>query len=45
MASSMKAAIHLGKDFVKNSEIHWNTQFENFESVFDITQKIDTGTI
>ena len=39
MASSMKAALNLGKDFVKNSEIHLDTKFENVESVFDITQK------
>ena len=45
MASSMKAALHLGKDVVKNSEIHLNTKFENIESVFEITQKIDTGTV
>ena len=40
MESSMKAALNLGKDFVKNSEIHLNTKFENVESVFDITQKL-----
>ena len=45
MASSMKAATHLGKDFVQKSEIHKNTQFENFENVFDITRKIDSGTV
>ena len=41
----MKAALHLGKGFVKNLEIHWNTKFENIESVFDSTRKIDTGTV
>ena len=34
---SMKAALHFGKGFVKNSKIHLNTKFENVESVFDIT--------
>ena len=42
---SMKAALHFGKGFVKNSEIHLNTKFENIESVFDITQVFDTGTV
>ena len=40
MASSMKAAIHLGQDFVKNSKIHKNTKYENIENVFDTTQKL-----
>ena len=42
---SMKAALHFGKGFVKNSEIHLNTKFENIESVFDIIQIFDTGTV
>ena len=42
---SMKAALHFGKGFVKNSEIHLNTKFENIESVFDITQVFDTWTV
>ena len=29
MTSSMKAAIHLGPDFLENSEIYKNTKFEN----------------
>ena len=40
MASSMKAAIHLGPDFLKNSEIYKNTRFENIENVFNITQNL-----
>ena len=31
---SMKAALHFRKGFVKNSEIHLNTKFENIESVW-----------
>ena len=42
---SMKAALHFGKGFVKNSEIHLNTKLENIESVFDITHIFDTGTV
>ena len=37
MASSMKAAIHLGPDFLKNSKIYKNTRFEN---VFNIIEKL-----
>ena len=40
MASSMKAAIHLGQDFLKNSEIYKNTRFENIENVSNIIQKL-----
>ena len=40
MASSMKAAIHLGPEFSKNSEMYKNTGFENIENVFNITQKL-----
>ena len=38
MTSSMKAAIHLGQDFVENSEIYKSTKFENIVNVFNITQ-------
>ena len=40
MTSSMKAAIHLGRDFQENSEIYKNMKFENIENVFNITQKL-----
>ena len=40
MTSSMKAAIHLEPNFKSNSEIYKNTQFEDIESVFNITQKM-----
>ena len=39
MASSMMAAIHLGPDFLNNSEINKNTRFENIENLFKITQQ------
>ena len=37
MASSMKFAIHLGPDFLKNSEFYKNTRFEKIENVFNNT--------
>ena len=40
MTSSMKADIHLGPNYLSNSEIHKNTKFEDIESVFNITQKL-----
>ena len=40
LASSMKAAIHLGPDFLMNSEIYKNTEFENVWSVFNIIRKL-----
>ena len=39
MTSSMKAAIHLGPNYLSNSEIYKNTKFEETESLFNITQK------
>ena len=44
MASSMKAAIFLWPDILKNSNIYKNTRFENIENVFNTTQKIDKRT-
>ena len=40
MTSSMKAAIHVGPNYVSNSEIYKNTKFEDIESVFNITEKL-----
>ena len=40
MASSMKAAIHLVRDFLMNSDIYKNTRFENIENVFNIIPKL-----
>ena len=45
MTSSMTVAIHLGTDFLKDSEICKNTRFENFENVFNITKKIITKNL
>ena len=36
----MRAAIHLGKNFLRNSETYKKTKFENIENVFNITQKL-----
>ena len=44
LATSMKAAIHLGLDFMTNSEIYKNTKFEKIWSVFNSTRKFDKGT-
>ena len=40
MSSSMQAAIHLGPNYLANSEIYKNTKFEEIESVFNITRKL-----
>ena len=40
MTSSMKAAIHLGRNFQENSEIYKNMKVENIENVFNITPKL-----
>ena len=40
MSSSMKAAIHLGPNYLTNSEIYENTKFEEVESLFNVTQKL-----
>ena len=40
ITSSMKADIHLGPNYVSNSEVYKNTKFEDIESVFNITQKL-----
>ena len=40
LAPSIKAATHLGPDFLTNSEVYKNTKFENIWSVFNITRKL-----
>ena len=40
LAPSIEAATHLGPDFLTNSEIYKNTEFENIWSVFNITRKL-----
>ena len=40
MSSSMKAAIHFGPCHLANLEVHKNTNFEEIQSLFNITQKL-----
>ena len=40
MSSSMKAAIHFGPNYLVNQEVYKNTNFEEIESLFNITQKL-----
>ena len=40
MASSMKAAIHLGPRHTDNFEVYKNSEFEDIESLFNITKKL-----
>ena len=40
MASSMKAAIHLGPNYLANLDVHKNINFEEIQSLFNITQKL-----
>ena len=40
MSSSMKAAIHLGPNYSENLEVYKNTNFEEIQSLFKITQKL-----
>ena len=43
MSSSMKAAIHLGPNYLANLEVYKNTNFEEIQSLFNIRQSIDIG--
>ena len=36
----MRAAIHLGPNYLTNLQIYKNTNFEEIESLFNITQKL-----
>ena len=40
MSASMKAAIHVGPDFTEILEVYKNTNIEELQSLFDITQKL-----
>ena len=40
MSSSMKAAIHLGSNYLANFEVHKNANFEEIQSLFIITEKL-----
>ena len=36
----MKAAIHLGPNYLANLDVHKNINFEEIQSLFNITQKL-----
>ena len=38
MSGSMKAATHMGPDYIDNLEIYKNTNFEELQNLFDITE-------
>ena len=40
MSSSMKAAIHLGPNYLANLDVYKNTNFEKIQSLSNITQKL-----
>ena len=40
MSSSMKAAIHLGPNYVAKLDDQMNTNFEEIQSLFNITHKL-----
>ena len=40
MSSSIKAAIHLGPNYLANLEVYKNTNFKEIQSLFNISQKL-----
>ena len=40
MSTTMKAAIRLGPNYVGKLEVYRNTNFEELQNLFDITQKL-----
>ena len=40
MSTSMKAAVHLGPNYIENLEVFRNTNFEELQNLFDLTQKL-----
>ena len=42
MSASMNAAIQMGPNYTENLEIFKNTNFEELQNLFDITQKLVT---
>ena len=40
MSSSMTAAIHLGSDYLQNLEVFKHANFEEIQSLFNVTQKL-----
>ena len=40
MSSSMKAAIHLGLNYAENLETYKNTNFEQIQNLFNVTETL-----
>ena len=40
MSTTMKVAIHLGPNYAEHLEVYRNTNFEELQNLFDITQKL-----
>ena len=40
MSATMKAAIHLGSNYIENMEVDRNTNLEEIQKLFDITQRL-----
>ena len=40
MSTTMEAAVHLGQNYTDNLEVHRNTNFEELQNLFDITQRL-----
>ena len=40
MSSSMKAGVHLRPDYTENLEVYNHTNFDEFQNLFNITQKL-----
>ena len=43
MSTTMRAEIHLGPNCIKKLRVYRNTNFEELQNLFNITQKIDIG--
>ena len=44
MSITMKAAVHLGPNYKENLEVYRNTNFEELQNLFDITQRSPVKT-
>ena len=44
-STTMKASLHLGPSYDENLAAYRNTSFDELNKLFDITQKVDLGTI
>ena len=40
MSTTLKACVHLGPNYNEHLEVHRNTNFEDLEIFFDITQRL-----